>query len=320
MERAEGGRPLLSVAAVARRLGVAPATLRTWDRRYGLGPSEHAAGAHRRYGGTDLARLIVMRRLTIDGVAPAEAAQIAREAEDDDLFDSLPATSLAAPVAVDPVASDALVDAVLAADDEATERLLALPRGGDVLVWWAALVEPARIAIARRTVVERPGVSSATVLERAALGALRAVVPAASTGQPVVLVLAPAVRPRLVPVHTVAAALAVRGVDARIVTGTPSARHVVELVAMTRASAAITVLESATSDVSAVERLARDWPDVPQFVVASDAAAARVPLGRSVVRARSIAGVVHETLAAVGVTGTGQSRASVRATTASHSG
>ena len=34
--------PALTVAAVARRLGVAPATLRTWDRRYGLGPTEHA--------------------------------------------------------------------------------------------------------------------------------------------------------------------------------------------------------------------------------------------------------------------------------------
>ncbi len=36
--------PALTVAAVARRLGVAPATLRTWDRRYGLGPSEHTPG------------------------------------------------------------------------------------------------------------------------------------------------------------------------------------------------------------------------------------------------------------------------------------
>uniref|UniRef100_UPI0035A0E508 MerR family transcriptional regulator n=1 Tax=Kineococcus terrestris TaxID=2044856 RepID=UPI0035A0E508 len=67
----------LTVAAVARRLGVAPATLRTWDRRYGLGPSEHTAGAHRRYSATDLARLVVMRRLTLEGVAPAEAAGIA---------------------------------------------------------------------------------------------------------------------------------------------------------------------------------------------------------------------------------------------------
>ena len=35
----------LGVAAVARRLGVAPATLRTWDRRYGVGPTR-ARGGH----------------------------------------------------------------------------------------------------------------------------------------------------------------------------------------------------------------------------------------------------------------------------------
>lgn len=69
--------PNLTVAAVARRLGVAPPTLRTWDRRYGLGPSEHTAGAHRRYSPTDVARLMVMRRLTLQGVAPADAAKLA---------------------------------------------------------------------------------------------------------------------------------------------------------------------------------------------------------------------------------------------------
>ena len=73
-----GPQPMLTVAAVARRLGVAPATLRTWDRRYGLGPSAHTAGSHRRYGAHDLARLVVMRRLTGEGVPPAEAAQIAK--------------------------------------------------------------------------------------------------------------------------------------------------------------------------------------------------------------------------------------------------
>ncbi len=72
---------MLTVAAVARRLGVAPATLRTWDRRYGLGPSEHTAGSHRRYSGTDVARLMVMRRLTLEGVPPSEAAVIARASD-----------------------------------------------------------------------------------------------------------------------------------------------------------------------------------------------------------------------------------------------
>jgi DNA-binding transcriptional MerR regulator/methanogenic corrinoid protein MtbC1 len=78
-ERDEGSapQPVLTVAAVARRLGVAPSTLRTWDRRYDLGPSTHTAGSHRRYSVNDLARLVVMRGLVQEGVPPAEAAQIA---------------------------------------------------------------------------------------------------------------------------------------------------------------------------------------------------------------------------------------------------
>ena len=59
----------LGVAAVARRLGVATGTLRTWDRRYGLGPSAHEAGTRRRYTVADLARLTLMRRLMLEGVA-----------------------------------------------------------------------------------------------------------------------------------------------------------------------------------------------------------------------------------------------------------
>ena len=66
---------LLTVAAVARQIGVAPATLRTWARRYGLGPSGHEAGEHRRYCASDLAKLTLMRRLISAGVAPADAAE-----------------------------------------------------------------------------------------------------------------------------------------------------------------------------------------------------------------------------------------------------
>ena len=66
---------LLTVAAVARQIGVAPATLRTWARRYGLGPSSHEAGEHRRYCSSDLAKLTLMRRLISAGMAPADAAE-----------------------------------------------------------------------------------------------------------------------------------------------------------------------------------------------------------------------------------------------------
>ena len=318
MDREEGGEPLLTVAAVARRLGVAPGTLRTWDRRYGLGPSEHAAGAHRRYGSSDLARLIVMRRLTIDGVAPAEAAEIARSARAGELF-----APLAAPEVVsdaDQVAYDAVVDAALADDDEELARLLALQPGDDVLVWWASLVEPAISALSRRTVVDRPGVSPMIALGSAAISALQAALPPPSSGMPVVLVLAPGMRLGLVGVHAVAAALAERGADARIVSGTLSGRHAVELVAMTRAGAVISVTDSVTPELSVVERLADERPDVPQFVMVPDTAAELLPLGRSVHRARTVTGVVHEVLAAVGVTGSGQPRAPIRANGASHSG
>lgn len=75
------GEELLTVAAVARRLGVAPATLRTWDRRYDLGPSSHEAGEHRKYCAADVARLMMMRRLISAGVSPADAAEQAKKSK-----------------------------------------------------------------------------------------------------------------------------------------------------------------------------------------------------------------------------------------------
>jgi MerR family transcriptional regulator, light-induced transcriptional regulator len=66
--------PRLHVAAAARRVGVAPSTLRTWDRRYGIGPTDHSPGRHRRYSPDDLARLDLMHRALIQGATPADAA------------------------------------------------------------------------------------------------------------------------------------------------------------------------------------------------------------------------------------------------------
>lgn len=74
-----GDEPTLPVASVARRLGVAPSTLRTWDRRYGLGPSKHTDGRHRRYGTSDIGRLELMQRALLRGASTAEAARYALE-------------------------------------------------------------------------------------------------------------------------------------------------------------------------------------------------------------------------------------------------
>ncbi|MEJ2853895.1 MULTISPECIES: MerR family transcriptional regulator [unclassified Saccharothrix] len=68
---------LWSAGAVARMLGISPTTLRTWDRRYGLGPSSREEGKHRRYSEDDVSRLRRMLALTGRGVVPAAAAAIA---------------------------------------------------------------------------------------------------------------------------------------------------------------------------------------------------------------------------------------------------
>ncbi|MEU6289645.1 MerR family transcriptional regulator [Streptomyces sp. NPDC046988] len=72
--RSGGG---LTTGEVARRLGVAPTTVRSWDRRYGLGPAAHTGGRHRRWTAGDLARLERMCALTATGLPPAEAARLA---------------------------------------------------------------------------------------------------------------------------------------------------------------------------------------------------------------------------------------------------
>ncbi|MEU5689416.1 MerR family transcriptional regulator [Streptomyces venezuelae] len=71
----------LTSGAVARRLGVSPTTLRSWDRRYGLGPAARTRGRHRRWTPEDIAVLEHMCRLTASGVPPGEAARLASRGE-----------------------------------------------------------------------------------------------------------------------------------------------------------------------------------------------------------------------------------------------
>ncbi|ALO13365.1 Transcriptional regulator [Streptomyces venezuelae] len=68
----------VTTGAVARRLGVSPTTLRSWDQRYGIGPAARENGRHRRWSPEDIAVLEAMCRLTTSGVPPAEAARVAR--------------------------------------------------------------------------------------------------------------------------------------------------------------------------------------------------------------------------------------------------
>ncbi|ARP68908.1 transcriptional regulator [Streptomyces pluripotens] len=67
----------VTTGVLARRLGVSPTTLRSWDRRYGLGPTGRSPGGHRRWSPTDIAMAEEMCRLTASGAPPAEAARVA---------------------------------------------------------------------------------------------------------------------------------------------------------------------------------------------------------------------------------------------------
>ncbi|MET9850520.1 MerR family transcriptional regulator [Streptomyces ossamyceticus] len=69
----------LTTGAVARKLGVSPTTLRSWDRRYGIGPAVRPDGRHRRWTPRDVAMVETMCRLTSAGVPTAEAARAAKK-------------------------------------------------------------------------------------------------------------------------------------------------------------------------------------------------------------------------------------------------
>ena len=69
--------PGMATGTVARRLGVTPTTLRSWDQRYGIRPAARQQGKHRRWTPRDIAMLEEMCRLTTSGVPPAEAARAA---------------------------------------------------------------------------------------------------------------------------------------------------------------------------------------------------------------------------------------------------
>jgi MerR family transcriptional regulator, light-induced transcriptional regulator len=235
----------LTVAAVARRLGVAPATLRTWDRRYGLGPTLHSAGAHRRYSRSDIARLEAMRRLVLDGVPPADAARLAVETVSTprDGHDSPPPGPSGRLGVLDPPAEPrgaggpggrvlalpggtaevrGLARAAMALDSRSLRIALdrALAEHG-VITTWTELLTPVLIAVGERWAATGEGIEVEHLLAETATSALRAVGPGAPeprNGRPVLLACAPDESHSL-PLAALAAALAERNIGVRLLGG-----------------------------------------------------------------------------------------------------
>jgi DNA-binding transcriptional MerR regulator len=77
------------VGSVAARLGIAASTLRTWERRYGVGPTRRTAGGHRRYTETDIDRVVLTQMLISRGAPPRDAARVAHALDAAGLADAL---------------------------------------------------------------------------------------------------------------------------------------------------------------------------------------------------------------------------------------
>ncbi|HEY0484864.1 MAG TPA: MerR family transcriptional regulator [Mycobacteriales bacterium] len=224
-ESTDAGTDLvLTVAAVARRLGVAPATLRTWARRYGLGPSAHESGTHRRYTDGDLQRLQAMRRLTLSGMPAADAARAVLsahgEAEDTAIRKAGPGGPGGRVIALPGghPGQRGLAAAAMALDTFGVARLVrqSLAEHG-VIHTWDELVRPVVSAIGRRWETTGEGVEvehlvSYTVDAVFRDHALRGPEPA--HGRPLLLASAPGELHNL-PMSALAAAVAEHGAAAR---------------------------------------------------------------------------------------------------------
>ena len=234
-EAAVHQHPVLSVGAVARRLGVAPATLRTWDRRYGLGPGGHTTGHHRRYRAADIARLELMQQALLRGATPAEAARYALGA-------GLLEPAVTAEGTADPVgepeltrtggaggrvlslpgasrAARGLGRAVLAMDSDAAQRLLAdaIAVGG-VIGAWDEVIRPVLGATAQRWEHSGVGVEFERLLHECVLAALVRATPPVVTARnprPVLLACVPGESHSL-PLRALAAELAGRCLATRM--------------------------------------------------------------------------------------------------------
>ena len=66
----------LNIAALARRTGVAPDTLRKWELRYGILNPERTKGGQRRYSELDVARVAWLRDRLTEGYRIGEAAAL----------------------------------------------------------------------------------------------------------------------------------------------------------------------------------------------------------------------------------------------------
>lgn len=207
--------PGLTVAMVARRLGLAPATLRTWDRRYGIGPSEHAEGAHRRYSETDVARLMEMRRLILAGNPVAVAAAAVSTGTSPRPI----ATATSGSCEDVAIAIRGITNAAMSLDHYSLLSMLEREfRSRGARDFWTDVVTPVLVEVGERWQTTQSGIEVEHTLSEALLELLT--VAARSVSNPVnatpILLASADEELHSLPLHALAAALAQHQIAARV--------------------------------------------------------------------------------------------------------
>ena len=261
---------LWGVGAVSQRLGVATPTLRTWDRRYQLGPSVRTEGGHRRYSELDVARVARMSQLIAEGVPPAQAAQISKQSVHD------PAAVLARPAPPPPDDSatsgpgvamtvNAMVRAARTVDASTLAKMLARTFDKHGLVaGWTEVVAPMLIAVGDAWARGDLGVESEHLASECVETELRHRVRSGKGRRPVsasVLLASAADEQHALPIHVLAAVLTERRIDT-VVLGdrTPTAALAA---AVDRAAPRVVFLWSSMAVTGHLPRLAPAGPDAP---------------------------------------------------------
>jgi len=171
--------PRHRIQAVVDWTGVSAATLRSWERRYGLPSPERSASAYRLFSDLDVELIREMRKLVESGVPASEAARRVQQST----VPSLIETEVIDPYAA---AQTRLVDAVDAFDAEgireAVEVALTL---GPASTVYERIIRPALVKIGELWEQGRLGVGqehlASQVIETALRNALRLVQSADAT-------------------------------------------------------------------------------------------------------------------------------------------
>ena len=247
------GDDALSAGAVARRLGVAVTTLRTWHQRYGLGPSQHVPGHHRRYTTDDLARLEVMRGLTAEGVTPAEAARWARRAPNDVRVGKPAGTprrqppparaggGTTIPVGRSGPGARGLARAAMRLDPVGLRDTISRAIATDgVIATWDGMVRPVLVGIGERHAATSGLIEVEHLVSRCVSEALAAVArPPAGTAPPRILLACADEEQHTLALEALAAALAEVGVACRLLGARVPARALVDAVNRTGPAAVV---------------------------------------------------------------------------------